>query len=108
MNTHTNSVSARFSTTPVPGLRLKHNHSLSRSSETGGSVPPKGVHPLAGRMALINLEARLAVWKSFQNKQVLEASESYRTALSRGLRVSPTRTGSLPMGLLNHWVSPDR
>ena len=58
-------------------------------------------------MAVVNLEAALATWKTFENKAVQAASRSYRFNLADSLRISPSRTGGLPRDLLHHMFAPD-
>ena len=62
---------------------------------------------LRSKMAVVNLEAALATWKTFENKAVQAASRSFRSNLADSLRISPSRTGGLPRGLLHHLFAPD-
>ena len=64
-------------------------------------------HALSRQMAVVNLEARLAVWKSFQNKDLLAASESFRSTLASSIRLSPSLTGSMPTYLVRHGMGFD-
>ena len=64
-------------------------------------------NPLPNKMAVVNLEAVLATWKSFENKELQAASRSFRSNLADNLRISPSRTGVLPRGLLHHLFTPD-
>jgi hypothetical protein len=58
-------------------------------------------------MAVVNLEAALATWKTFENNAVQAASRSVRLNLADNLRISPSRTGGLPEGLLHYLFTPD-
>ena len=64
-------------------------------------------HALSRQMAVVNLEARLAVWKSFQNKDLLAASESFRSTLASSIRLSPSLTGFMPTYLVRHGMGFD-
>ena len=64
-------------------------------------------HALSRQMAVVNLEARLAVWKSFQNKDLLAVSESFRSTLASSIRLSPSLTGSMPTYLVRHGMGFD-
>lgn len=107
MSTFIQCVPARF----LAEGDLSHGVVTARKNpgiESSKAVPSKSeARSLMDKMAVVNLEAGLAVWKSFQNNQVLYASESYRSSLSRNLRCSPSRTGTLPRHLFNHLMSPD-
>ena len=58
------------------------------------------------RMAVVNLEAALACWKSIKNHDVSMISQEYRSRLSRTLRISPSRIGRLPDNLFRHSLEP--
>ena len=62
----------------------------------------------ARRMAVVNLEAALASWKSLENQKVSQMSLTYRSHFSTSLRINPSRTGSMPRSLMTHWFNPDR
>lgn len=57
------------------------------------------------KMAVVNLEAALASWKSLENHKVSQLSQTYRFKYSASLRITPTSTGGLPQGLMNHCFS---
>jgi len=58
------------------------------------------------RMAVVNLEAALACWKSIKNHEVSMISQEYRSRLSRTLRISPSSIGRLPNNLFRHSLEP--
>ncbi|MDG1326615.1 MAG: hypothetical protein P8P49_12690 [Opitutales bacterium] len=58
------------------------------------------------RMAVVNLEAALACWKSIKNNEVSMISQEYRSRLSHTLRISPSRIGRLPDNLFRHSLEP--
>jgi len=104
MNSDIEISSPRF--TACPTLR---SHSInSRVVEVSPSpVSLRPTHPLSRQMAVVNLEASLAVWKSFQNKDLLAASKSFRSTLASNLRLSPSFTGSMPTNLIRHGMGFD-
>ncbi len=59
------------------------------------------------KMAVVNLEAALATWKSFENNQVLNLSEKYRTKISTSTRVQPSTVGTFPHNLMNALYSTE-
>jgi hypothetical protein len=59
------------------------------------------------KMAVVNLEAALATWKSFENNQVLKLSEKYRTKISSSTRVQPSTVGTFPRNLMNALYSTE-
>ena len=108
MNIQLNTVSTRFSQGTKSSPSLDRPHSL----EGTNTIPvPSSTslesNPLSNKMAVVNLEAALATWKTFENKAVLAASRSYRFNLADNLRMSPSRTGGLPGGLLHHLFTSD-
>jgi hypothetical protein len=104
MNSDIEISSPRF--TALPSLR-DHSGNLRVVKANPNPFHSEPTHPLSRQMAVVNLEARLAVWKSFQNKDLLEASESYRSTLASSLRLSPSFTGSMPTGLIRHGLGFD-
>jgi hypothetical protein len=58
------------------------------------------------RMAVVNLEAALACWKSIKNHDISMISQEYRSRLSRTLRISPSRIGRMPDNLFRHSLEP--
>jgi hypothetical protein len=58
------------------------------------------------RMAVVNLEAAIACWKSIKNHEVSMISQEYRSRLSRTLRISPSPIGRLPDNLFRHSLEP--
>ena len=108
MNIQLNTVSTRFSQGTKTSSPLDRTHSL----EGIDTIPvPNSANlepnPLSNKMAVVNLEAALATWKTFENKAVQAASRSYRFNLADSLRISPSRTGGLPRDLLHHMFAPD-
>ena len=104
MNSDIEISSPRFTARPT-----HRSHSISsRVVEVSPSpVSLEPTHPLSGKMAVVNLEARLAVWKSFQNKDLLVVSESFRSTLASSIRLSPSLTGSMPTYLVRHGMGFD-
>ena len=104
MNSDIEISSPRF--TALPSLR---NHSSNPRVVKANPNPyhSEPTHPLSRQMAVVNLEASLAVWKSFQNKHLLAASESFRSTLASSIRLSPSFTGSMPVGLIRHGLGFD-
>ena len=107
MNIQLNTVSTRFSQGTKTSPPLDRTHSL----EGTNTIPVHSstrleTNPLSNKMAVVNLEAALATWKTFENKEVQAASRSYRFNLADNLRISPSRTGVLPGGLLHHLFAP--
>ena len=108
MNIQLNTVSSRFSQGTKASPLLDRSHSL----EATNAIPvPSSTNlesnPLPSKMAVVNLEAALATWKTFENKAVQAASRSFRSNLADNLRISPSRTGGLPRDLLHHLFTPD-
>ena len=108
MNIQLNTVSTRFSQGTKSSPSLDRPHSL----EGTNTIPvPSSTNlesnPLPSKMAVVNLEAALATWKTFENKAVQAVSRSFRSNLADNLRISPSRTGVLPRGLLHHLFTPD-
>lgn len=60
------------------------------------------------KMAVVNLEAALASWKSFDNQKVSCLSNQYRQSVSSNLRISPNRVGTVPGNLMEYMLSSDR
>jgi len=54
------------------------------------------------RMAVVNLEAALSSWKSIKNHKVNQLSEGYRVAQASKTRISPARSGTMPVHLMRH------
>lgn len=92
---------------------IRYGNSRSRLNASGGQSFPtaestsklRANHPrpsLDGhKMAVVNLEAALATWKSFENNQVLNLSEKYRTKITSSTRVQPSTVGTFPHNLMN-------
>jgi hypothetical protein len=104
MNSDIEISSPRF--TALPSLR-NHSSNLRVVEANPNPFHSEPTHPLSRQMAVVNLEASLAVWKSFQNKHLLEASESFRSTLASSLRLSPSFTGSMPASLIRHGLGFD-
>ena len=109
MNIQLNTVSTRFSQgTKTSNPLLDRPHSLGEENTIPiSSSSSLESNPLPSKMAVVNLEAALATWKTFENKAVQAASRSFRSNLADSLRISPSRTGGLPRGLLHHLFAPD-
>ncbi|MDC0369235.1 hypothetical protein OAN13_06025 [Opitutales bacterium] len=109
MNIQLNTVSTRFSQgTKTSSPLLDRPHSLGEENTIPiSSSSSLEANPLSNKMAVVNLEAVLATWKSFENKELQAASRSYRFNLADSLRISPSRTGGLPRDLLHHLFTPD-
>lgn len=108
MNIQLNTVSSRFSQGIKTSPLLDRTHSLEGTNtipvHSSTNLEPNS---LRSKMAVVNLEAALATWKTFENKAVQAASRSFRSNLADSLRISPSRTGGLPRGLLHHLFAPD-
>ena len=108
MNTpHSIETTSRLSSV-LPGKFSNDFEHTVQLNTSLSSDKPDGENSIAHRMALLNLGAALAVWKSFENKRVQSASQQYRSQVSASLRLSPNRTGSMPPGLLGHCMSSVR
>lgn len=107
MNIQLNTVSTRFSHGTKNSPPLDRTHSLEGTDTIPVPSSANLEHnPLSNKMAVVNLEAALATWKTFENKAVQAASRSYRFNLADNLRISPSRTGGLPGSLLHHLFAP--
>ena len=107
MNIQLNTVSTRFSQGTRTSPSLDRTHSLEGTNTIPlPSSTSLETNPLSSKMAVVNLEAALVTWKTFENKAVQAASRSYRFNLADNLRISPSRTGGLPGGLLHHLFAP--
>jgi hypothetical protein len=104
MNSDIKISASRFT---APQSRPIHSSKPRFQGQHSFPNPPDSPHPLSRQMQVVNLEASLAVWKSFRNKDLLAASESYRSLLASNLRFSPSFTGSMPASLIRHGLGFD-
>ena len=83
------------------------NSASSRVTEGARANPilqsiDKSLDVYGRRMAVVNLEAALSSWKSIKNHKVNQLSEEYRVAQSCKSRISPAKSGTMPVHLMRH------
>jgi hypothetical protein len=66
-------------------------HSIDKSLDLNGR-----------KMAVVNLEAALSSWRSIKNYKVNQLSEEYRVAQASKSRISPAKSGTMPIHLMRH------
>ena len=54
------------------------------------------------KMAVVNLEAALSSSEVYQNHKVNQLSEDFRVAQASKSRISPAKTGTMPIHLMRH------
>lgn len=89
--------------------KVRFDYSQSQIGNLDRSALPRLDHSnlclQAKRMAVVNLEAALASWKSLENKRLAQMSHAYRCRYSASLRITPSRTGGIPRNLIDHWFN---